>query len=68
MNLYNITHTKRAPQTYDEFDGFGDYFDWTEEKVGLIEAANETEAIKKFLLFKPYYKGVKKRLEAVLVA
>lgn len=68
MNLYCITYITRAPQTYDEFDGFGDCCDLIEEVAGIVEANNETEAIKKMLTFKPYYKGVKKTMQAVLVA
>jgi len=68
MNLYRITYITRAPQTYDHSDGFGDYCDWTEATAGTVEANNEKEAINKMVTFKPYYKDVKKTMQAVLVA
>lgn len=68
MNLYRITYITRAPQTHNEFDGFGDYCDWTEATAGTVEANNETEAINKMITFKPYYKGKKKTMHAILVA
>lgn len=68
MNLYRITYITRAPQTHDHSDGFGDYCDWTEATAGTVEANNETEAKNKMLTFKPYYKDVKKTMQAILVA
>lgn len=68
MNLYRITYITRAPQTHDHSDGFGDYCDWTEATAGTVEANNETEAINKMITFKPYYKGKKKTMHAILVA